>query len=64
MDSDATDVVGVGLKHMDPLQGVVVEHTDLHVILCKEGGKRSILMEYKLLIDLMYKNTQKIIIRG
>lgn len=33
MDSDATDVVGVGLEHVDPLQGVVVKHTDLHVIL-------------------------------
>lgn len=33
MDSDATDVVRVCLEHVDPLQGVVVEHTDLHVIL-------------------------------
>lgn len=33
MDSNATDVIRMGLKHVDPLQGVVVEHTDLHVIL-------------------------------
>lgn len=37
MDSDATDVIGVGLKHVHPLQGVVIKHTDLHVILHKEG---------------------------
>ena len=36
MDSNATDVVRVGLKHVDTLQGVVVEHSDLHVILRRE----------------------------
>lgn len=36
MDSDATDVVRVGLKHVDPLQSIVVEHTDLHVILRRD----------------------------
>ena len=35
VNSDAADVIRVGLKHVDPLQGVVVEHTDLHIILCK-----------------------------
>lgn len=33
MDSNAADVVRVGFKHMDALQGVVVEHANLHVIL-------------------------------
>lgn len=33
MDSNATDVVRVGLKHVYPFQGIVVEHTDLHIIL-------------------------------
>lgn len=33
MDSNATDVVRVGLKHVYPFQGVVVEHADLHIIL-------------------------------
>lgn len=45
MDSDATDVVRVGLKHVDSLQGVVVEHTDLHVILRQE--KNSLNMRQK-----------------
>jgi len=37
---DAADVVRVGLEHVHPLQGVVVEHADLHVVLrwC-EGGR-------------------------
>lgn len=39
MHGDAADVVRVGLKHVNPLQGVVVEHTDLHVILHREGRK-------------------------
>lgn len=34
--SNATDVVRVGLKHVNTLQGVVVEHTNLHVILPRE----------------------------
>lgn len=33
MDSNATDVVRVGLKHVYTFQGVIVEHTDLHIIL-------------------------------
>lgn len=36
MDSNASDVVRVGLKHVYPLQSIVVEHTDLHVILIRE----------------------------
>lgn len=46
MDGDATDVVRVGFKHVDPLQGIVVEHTDLHVILHREKKKASILAEH------------------
>ena len=33
MDGDAADVVSVSLEHVNPLQSVVVEHTDQHVIL-------------------------------
>lgn len=40
MDSDATNVVRVGLKHVYPLQGIVVEHADLHVILRREKKGR------------------------
>lgn len=36
MDSNATNVVRVGLKHVDTLQSVVVEHSDLHVVLRRE----------------------------
>lgn len=49
MDSDATDVVRVGLKHMDPLQGVVVEHTDLHVILSREKTTIQYLLNTQLI---------------
>lgn len=40
MDSDATNVVRVGLKHVYPFQGIVVEHADLHVILRREKKGR------------------------
>lgn len=33
MDSNATDVVRVGLKHVYTFQGIIVEHADLHIIL-------------------------------
>lgn len=33
MNSNTADVVRVGFKHVDPLQGIVIEHTNLHVIL-------------------------------
>lgn len=36
VDSDAADVVGVGLEHVDSLQRVVVERSDHHVILRTE----------------------------
>ena len=32
MHRNASDVVGVGLKYVDSLEGVVVEDTDLHVV--------------------------------
>lgn len=47
MDSNASDVVGVGLKHVYSFQGVVVKHTDLHVIL-KRGTKREKNIAYLL----------------
>lgn len=33
VDSDAADVVGVSLKHVNSVQSVVIEHTDQHIIL-------------------------------
>lgn len=47
MDSNASDVVGVGLKHVYSFQGVVVKHTDLHVIL-NRGTKREKNIAYLL----------------
>lgn len=35
---NASDVVGMGLKHVNSFQGVVIKNSDLHVIL-GEGGK-------------------------
>lgn len=35
---NASDVVGMGLKHVNSFQGVVIKNSDLHVILAK-GGK-------------------------
>jgi len=32
VDGDRANVVGVGLEHVDPLEGVVVEDADLHVV--------------------------------
>lgn len=46
MDSNASDVVRVGLKHVYPLQGIVVEHTDLHVILMRETEEQITLLIY------------------
>lgn len=36
VDSDAADVVMVSLKHVNSPQGVVVKHTDQHVILGRD----------------------------
>lgn len=47
MDSNASDVVGVRLKHVHSFQGVVVKHTDLHVIL-NRGTKREKNIAYLL----------------
>lgn len=44
MHSNASDVVRVSLKHVYPLQGIVVEHTDLHVILIRETEKENIVV--------------------
>lgn len=48
MDSNASDVVRVGLKHVYSLQGIVVEHTDLHVILIRETEEQITLLIYKI----------------
>lgn len=39
VDGDAADVVGVSLEHVNPLQSVVVEHTDVHVVLRGRGQR-------------------------
>lgn len=36
VDGDAADVVMVSLKHVNSPQGVVVKHTDQHVILGRD----------------------------
>ena len=33
MDADSSNVIGMSLKHMYPLQCVVVEHSNLHIVL-------------------------------
>lgn len=48
MDSNATNVVRVGLKHVHTLQGIIVEHTDLHIILPTGEKKEDILFKYCL----------------
>lgn len=42
MDSNATDVIRVGLKHVYTFQGIIVEHTDLHVILPKRKKRKNL----------------------
>lgn len=41
MHSNASNVVRVSLKHVYPLQGIIVEHTDLHVILIRETEEKN-----------------------
>lgn len=64
MDSNASNVIRMGLKHVDPLQGVVVEHTDLHVILSmpKEGERTEYFLAPGLKLYFLSATTIKILI--
>lgn len=56
MDSNATDVIRVGLKHVYTFQGIIVEHTDLHVILPKRKKRKNLNTAGDTCHSLYYKN--------